>query len=182
MKTLLLSAVLLALAGPAMAQTCVRDGDSAPLALHKSWILEGWERKQGDAAFVFARKMARYYDLGAPAGVFYDNFAPGPTQLFDNAATYGANWEALQNGARSVLHALTGGHDQIVGDGVASTTIGFVGTLTRTSGEVLAFDGRSQLGWACTGNGWKIRQELNYAWPVKPEAIAPYYQRKGDAK
>ena len=178
MKSLPIAATLLALAGPAMAQTCASDGDAAPLALHKSWILAGWERQEGDPPFVFARKMGRYYDLGAPAGVFYDNFAPGPTQLFDNAATYGANWEPLQNGARSVLHALTGGHDQIVSDGVASTTIGFVGTLTRNSGEVLAFDGRSQLGWLCTADGWKIRQELNYAWPVKPEAIAHYYQQK----
>lgn len=178
MKSLLISAALLALIQPAAAQSCASDGDAAPLALHKSWILQGWERKEGDPAFVFAEKMRRYYDLAAPAGVFYDNFAPGPTQLFDNAATYGANWEALQNGARSVLHALTGGHDQILGDTVASTTIGFVGTLTRNSGEVLAFDGRSQIGWACTADGWKIRQELNYAWPVKPEAIAHYYQEK----
>lgn len=177
MRTLILTAALLTLIQPAMAQTCLREGDSAPLALHKSWIIEGWERKEGDGAFVFAKKMRRYYDLGAPAGVFYDNFAPGPTQLFDNAATYGANWEALQNGARSVLHALTEGHDQIVGDDIASTTIGFVGTLTRENGDVLAFDGRSQVGWLCTDEGWKIRQELNYAWPVKPEAIAPYYQK-----
>lgn len=182
MKTLLLAASLIALAGPAAAATCPADGDASPLALHKSWILEGWERREGDPAFVFAEKMKRYYDLTAPRGVFYDNFAPGPSQLFDNSAVYGANWQDLQNKARSVRHALTEGHDQIVSDKVASTTIGFVGTLTRLDGGVLAFNGRSQLGWACTDDGWKIRQELNYAWPVKPEEIAPYYQRTGNAK
>lgn len=182
MKTLLFAVSVLALAGPAAAQTCARDGDAAPLALHKSWILEGWERKAGDPAFVFAQKMQRYYDLTAPRGVFFDNFAPGKTQLFDDAAVYGANWQDLQNNARSVRHALTQGHDQIVGDKVASTTIGFVGELTRLSGEVLAFDGRSQLGWVCSDGAWKIRQELNYAWIVKPEAIAHYYQRKADGK
>ncbi len=182
MKTLLLAASLIALAGPAAAATCPADGDASPLALHKSWILEGWERREGDPAFVFAEKMKRYYDLTATRGVFYDNFAPGKTQLFDNAAVYGANWQDLQNNARSVRHALTEGHDQIVSDKVASTTIGFVGTLTRLDGGVLAFNSRSQLGWACTGDGWKIRQELNYAWPVKPEEIAPYYQRIGNAK
>lgn len=182
MKALLLTASLLALAGPVAAQTCPHNGNDAPLALHKAWIMEGWERNKGDQPFVFARKLSRYYDLNAPQGVFYDNFAPGPTQLFDNAAVYGANWEDLQNGARSVLHALTGGHDQIVGDRVASTTIGFVGKITRLNGEVVAFDGRSQLGWVCTEGAWKIRQELNYAWVVKPEAIAHYYQQKEETK
>ena len=176
MKALIIAASLIALTQPAAAQSCPAEGDDAPLSLHKSWMMEGWERREGDPAFVFAEKMVRYYDLGSPRGVFYDNFAPGSTQLFDNAAVYGANWEGLQNGARSVRHALTGGHDQLVGDDVASTTLGFVGTLTRRDGEVLAFDGRSQLGWACTDDGWKIRHELNYAWPVEPDSIAPFYQ------
>lgn len=178
MKTLLLATSLLALSGTVAAQTCPQVGNNAPLALHKSWIMKGWERNEGDPAFVFASKMRRYYDVNAPRGVFYDNFAPGATQLFDNAAVYGANWEDLQNGARSVHHALTGGHDQIVGDRVASTTIGFVGQLNRVDGQVLAFDGRSQLGWVCTKGAWKIRQELNYAWVVKQEEIAHYYPQK----
>lgn len=182
MKALLIAASLIALAQPAAAQSCPTEGDGAPLTLHQSWIMEGWERRAGDPPFVFAEKMKRYYDLGAPRGVFYDNFAPGPTQLFDNAAVYGANWQDLQNNARSVRHALTGGHDQIAGGDVASTTVGFVGTLTRLDGEVLAFDARSQIGWACTAEGWKIRQEMNYAWPVEPDTIAPFYQTTESAR
>jgi len=178
MKTIILSAALLLTATTVAAQTCPQQGENAPLALHQAWIMQGWERTEGDSKFIFARKMRRYYDVDAPRGVFYDNFAPGATQLFDNAAVYGANWEALQNGARSVHHALTGGHDQIVGGNVASTTIGFVGQLNRVDGQVLAFDGRSQLGWVCTKGAWKIRQELNYAWVVKPEEIAHYYPQK----
>jgi hypothetical protein len=54
--------------------------------------------------------------------------------------------------------------------------------ITRLNGEVVAFDGRSQLGWVCTEGAWKIRQELNYAWVVKPEDIAHYYQQTGEAK
>lgn len=175
MKTLFFAASLLVLSAPALAQRCPHEGSDAPLALHKSWILKGWERKEGDPPFVFSQKMRRYYDLVSPTGVFYDNFAPGKTQLFSNAAIYGANWEALQNGARSVTHALTSGHDQIVGGNVASTTLGFVGTINRIDGQVVAFDGRSQLGWICKQGAWKIRHELNYAWLVKPEDIAQYY-------
>ncbi|RVC79906.1 hypothetical protein EN745_14555 [Mesorhizobium sp. M4A.F.Ca.ET.022.05.2.1] len=182
MKALLLAACLPALAEPVAAQPCPLDGGNAPLALHKSWIMEGWERNEGDPPFVFAEKMSRYYDVKAPRGVFYDNFAPGPTQLFDNAAVYGANWENLQNGARSVRHALTGGDDQITGGDVASTTIGFVGQISRLDGEVVAFDGRSQLGWVCIDGAGKIRQELNYARVVKPQDIARFYRQQAEGK
>lgn len=152
--------------------TCATSGAESPLELHRDWIMEGWERREGDPAFVFATKMQRYYDLKQTKGVFYDNFAPGKTQLFADSARYGANWEDLQNAARSVRHGLTSGHDQLVDGKVASTTLGFVGRLERLNGEVLAFDGRSQLGWTCTDGAWKIRQELNYAWIVEPETIA----------
>jgi hypothetical protein len=175
MKTIFFAISLLVVAISAIAQNCPQEGENAPLALHKSWILQGWERKAGDPPFIFAQKMKRYYDLQSPTGVYYDNFAPGPQQLFGNAAIYGANWEALQNGARSVEHALTSGNDQIVDRSVASTTLGFVGKITRLNDQVLAFSGRSQLGWACRDGAWKIRQELNYAWIVKPEDIAQFY-------
>ncbi|MBB5535774.1 ketosteroid isomerase-like protein [Rhizobium giardinii] len=66
---------------------------------------------------------------------------------------------------------MTGGHDAIVSDTVASTTLGFVGRIDRLDGKVIAFDGRSQLGWECTAGTWKIRHELNYAWVVEPETI-----------
>jgi hypothetical protein len=147
MRKVLLPAVILLMATPVAAQTCPQQGKNAPMALHEAWMMEGWERNEGDPEFVFAEKMNRYYDLGSPTGVFYDNFAPGETQLFDNAAVYGANWEDLQNGARSILHALTGGNDQIVGDSIALTTLGFVGRIERLDREVIAFGGRSQLGW-----------------------------------
>ena len=71
-------------------------------------------------------------------------------------------------------HGLTEGHDEIVGDKVASTTLGFVGLIDRLDGDVIAFDGRSQLGWVCDSGEWKIRHELNYAGVVEPEEIAPF--------
>jgi hypothetical protein len=99
-----------AMATPAVAQSCPQDGPNSPLALHEAWIMQGWERRDGDPAFVFVDKMAKYYDLNDPTGVFWDNFAPGDTQLFTDASVYGPNWEGLQNASRSILHGMTKGH------------------------------------------------------------------------
>ena len=156
---------------PAQEPPCPADGPQGPLALHKEWVMQGWERREGDPPFDFVQKMGKYYDTRDASGVFYDNFAPGETKLFDDALRYGRNWEGLQNAARSVRHGLTGGHHALVDGRIASTTVGFVGRLDRLDGEVVAFDARSQLGWECRGGAWKIRHELNYAWPVEPEAI-----------
>nr|WP_272214522.1 hypothetical protein [Marinicella sp. W31]MDC2880142.1 hypothetical protein [Marinicella sp. W31] len=59
----------------------------------------------------------------------------------------------------------------VVGRDVASSTIGFVGRIEPVNGEVIAFDTRSQLGWACIEGAWKIKQEMNYAWIVDAESI-----------
>lgn len=179
-KAVLLAGLALAsIAAPASAQqtACARTGPASPLELHTAWILDGWELREGDPAFVFKHEMDRYYDLENPAGVFYDNFAPNGAPTFDNAAEYGANWEAPVNSSRSIRHALTGHNQQLVGDTVASTTLGFVGDITRLSGERITFDARSQLGWECAAGEWVIRHELNSAWVVEPEAVAPFFQR-----
>jgi hypothetical protein len=177
LKIMLAAGVIVgALVGQVAAQdaACPRDGDKAPLTLHKNWIMKGWERHEGDPSFVFSQKMGEYYDLENTDGVFYDNFAPGDKQLFRSAAGYGANWEGLQNAARSVAHGLTDGHNAIVSDSIASTTLGFVGRIDRLDGKVIAFDGRSQLGWQCVNGAWKIRHEMNYAWIVEPDAIEKF--------
>jgi hypothetical protein len=150
---------------------CPQEGPASPLALHEEWIMNGWERREGDPKFNFVEKMGKYYDLEQPGGVFWDNFAPGDKQLFSDASVYGPNWEDLQNAARSVLHGMTDGHHVVVGEKVASSAVGFVGRLERLDGTVIAFDARSQLGWACVNGIWKIKQELNYAWVVEPDEI-----------
>ncbi|MDB5615385.1 MAG: hypothetical protein JWQ22_3038 [Devosia sp.] len=148
-----------------------QDGSNAPLALHEEWIMQGWERRHGTPAFVFTEKMGKYYDLADPTGLFWDNFAPGDTQLFTDATVYGPNWEGLQNASRSILHGMTDGHAVLLSEDVASTAVGFVGRIERLSGEILAFEARSQLGWKCVDGSWKIKHELNYARLVEPEAI-----------
>jgi hypothetical protein len=170
----------LACASSTLAQdiSCATVGPNSPAALHAEWILQGWELREGDPAFVFAEEMDRFYDLESPTGVFYDNFAPKGAPTFDNALKYGANWEASVNSSRTILHALTDHNAQLVGDTVASTTLGFVGDITRLTGERITFDARSQLGWECRGGEWVIRHELNYAWAVEPEVVAPFFDQK----
>lgn len=175
-KYTLAAAAILTSGATAFAQEqvhCPKDGAGSPLVLHEEWIMDGWERREGDPEFDFVSRMGKYYDLENPQGTYWDNFAPGDTQLFDDASVYGANWEDLQNGARSVQHGITNGNDAIVSEDVTSTTLGFVGRLERLTGEVLAFDARSQLGWACVDGEWKIKHEMNYAWVVEPESIEP---------
>lgn len=159
--------------------TCPQVGEKSPLALHKDWLMKGWERHEGDPKFVFPQKFSGYYDLGNPRGVFYDNFAPGSTQLFRDASRYGGNWEGLQNAARSIRHGITDANDVLVSDKVASTTLGMAGRIEQLDGNIIAFLGRSQLGWSCVAGTWKIRHELNYAWIVKPESVDMHLGKTG---
>lgn len=175
MKMCLIGLALIAAAFPAFADTkaCPKDGADGPMNLHKAWIMQGWERREGDAPYDFAGKLGKFYDLDDPKGVFWDNFAPGKSQLFHDSLVYGNNWKSLQDAARSVRHGLTDAGVAVVGRDVASTALGFVGRLERVSGDVIAFDARSQLGWKCVAGAWKIKQEMNYAWVVKPESVEP---------
>ena len=151
---------------------CPASGPDSPLELHEAWILQGWERRDGDPEYDFAAKLGRFYDLNDRDGVFFDNFAPGASQLFDDAAVYGANWKGLQDATRTVSHGLReAGAEALVSDDVASSTLGFVGRLEQLTGQVSAFDARSQIAWRCVDGAWKIRHELNYAWPVEPATI-----------
>jgi hypothetical protein len=174
MKSAFVLAAVAGLVSPAIAQDemqCPQEGANAPLALHEQWIMEGWERHKGDPAFVFTDEMAKFYDLENTEGVYWDNFAPGATQLFTDALVYGRNWEDHVNASRSIRHGMTNAHHAIVGETTASSTVGFVGRIEPMEGDVVAFDTRSQLGWACVKGTWKIKHELNYAWVVEPQSI-----------
>lgn len=117
-KSMLAAAIIAGSGVPVLAQAplpCPHDGPGSPLALHEEWIMVGWEREEGAPESNFASRMGRFYDLDHPEGVFWDNFAPGDTQLFFDAWAYGANWEDLQNGARTVLHGITDANHALVG-------------------------------------------------------------------
>ncbi|WP_234822912.1 hypothetical protein [Ensifer adhaerens] len=180
-----LAAIWMLATGGAFAQqeaqpACPASGADGPAELHRSWILEGWERAPGDPAFKFADKLGRYYDL-AGEGVFYDDLAPN-FRTVRRAADYGAMWEGPFNNMRAAIHAVSDGPDAIVGERVASTTLEFVARLETKDGAVTAIIDRSQLGWECDGRRWVIRHEHNSARAVSESEIAPFLSRETGRK
>jgi len=154
------SALIGAIAQPALSQeSCPAAGPSGPAALHRAWILVGWDRQQGDPPLVFSQKLGDYYELDAP-GVFYDDLAPDAATA-RSPAEYGALWEGPFNRMRSARHGIADAPQAIVGEDVASSTLEFVGRLEGANGEITAIRTRSQLGWECAGGRWVIRQEHN---------------------
>lgn len=181
MKTTILTAITLTATTPVWAEAaCPAEGANAPAALHESWILEGWEKRKGDQSFVFAEKLGRYYELGAP-GVYYDDLIPGQ-QTQKTPAAYGAIWEGPFNSMLSARHGISDGVQALVGEHVASTTLEFVAKLEAADGTLSAIFDRSQLGWECTGEGrWVIRHEHNSSRNATVEEIERFLP-KADAQ
>lgn len=159
---------------PTLAQpVCPSEGPDSPAELHRTWILEGWDRTEGDPEFVFAEKLAKYYELDA-SGVYYDDLAPGQKTVYTPAA-YGGMWEGPFNSMRSAKHGISDEVDAIVGDRVASTTLEFVARLEGRDGNISAIFDRSQLGWECLDEGrWVIRHEHNSSREATVEEIAGF--------
>lgn len=156
-------------------EACPKKGVQSPVELHRAWIMEGWEKKKGDKSFAFAEELGQFYELDAP-GVFYDDFAPDFETAY-TARRYGQIWEGPFNEMQSALHGL---HDQpqaIVGERVASSTLGFVGRLESKDGKITAIKSRSQLGWECVDGRWVIRHEHNSSQIVPEEKIAEFLGR-----
>lgn len=177
-KVLVPTAILLAGVSQASDQkACPKDGVNSPAELHRAWIMEGWEKKPGDKKrFAFDKKLGRFYDLDAP-GVFYDDFAPDFETAY-TPAQYGQFWEGPFNAMRSALHGLHDEPQAIVGDRVASSTLGFVGRLEARNGEITAIKSRSQLGWECSDGRWVIRHEHNSSQIVPEDEIKAYIGRQ----
>ncbi|YBV94858.1 hypothetical protein M1D80_02395 (plasmid) [Phyllobacteriaceae bacterium JZ32] len=170
------ASVVLAALGitPAFAQSaCPSKGPDAPAELHRVWILEGWNRTEGDPRFAFAEKLGRYYELDA-SGVYYDDLAPGQKTAY-TPAEYGKMWEGPFNSMRSAKHGISDKVNAIVGDRVASTTLEFVARLEGQDGKIFAIFDRSQLGWECLEEGrWVIRHEHNSSREATVDEIAEF--------
>jgi ketosteroid isomerase-like protein len=167
-------AVAMTMALPLEAQAlCPSEGANAPPDLHVTWIMEGWEKRQGDGEFVFAEKLGRYYDLEAP-GVYFDDLSPEQVTM-RTPASYGAMWEGPFNAMRSARHGISDPVEAIVGDRVASSTLEFVALLEAADGTFSAIFDRSQLGWECHSDGrWVIRHESNSSRPAQVHEIEEF--------
>lgn len=176
--SMLACAIAMTAALPAFAQqSCPAEGANAPASLHESWILEGWEKREGDGRFTFSEKLGRYYDLEAP-GVYFDDLAPGQ-ETKRTPASYGTMWEGPFNAMRTVRHGISDPVQAMVGERVASTTLEFVARLEAADGSVSAIFDRSQLGWECHSDGrWLIRHESNSSRQARVEEIEQFLPKQ----
>src|SRR5512138_3328204 len=85
---------------------CPVEGSGSVADLHSAWILEGWERREGDPPFVFAEKLARFYDFDGNGIVIHDSWDP-QKRVARSAREYGSFFEATFDSFKSARHAVT---------------------------------------------------------------------------
>ncbi len=142
-----------------IAATCSGSGALGPGELHRQWILEGWERLDGDGHFVFAEKLGRFYSRGNDLHL-YDSFDP-QHRVARTAAEYASYWEGPFNSFRSARHAVTDGPAVLIEAGLAATTLEFVARLESADGKVISNRARSAMVWRCEQGRWRIVREQN---------------------
>lgn len=143
------------------AASCPATGEQGASALHRRWILEGWERAPGDGRFSFREKLGRYYDWESPDVVLYDDFDP-QHRVARSAAAYGAIWEPIFNTVRSARHVVSDGPAVLPSSsGLTASTMEFAAVIEGGNGDVTAIRTRSDLVWRCSGEGWRIVREHN---------------------
>lgn len=145
---------------PAAAPACPLEGSGSVADLHAAWILEGWERREGDPPFVFEQKLARFYDFDGEGIVIHDSYDP-MKRVARSAREYGSFFESAFNAFRSARHAVTDGPHVLYGRDLATSSLEFVARLESQRGEVSAARAQSQTVWRCTGKGWRIVREQN---------------------
>jgi ketosteroid isomerase-like protein len=139
---------------------CPVEGSGSVADLHSAWILEGWERREGDPPFVFAEKLARFYDFDGNGIVIHDSWDP-QKRVARSARQYGSFFEATFDSFKSARHAVTDGPHVIYGRDLAASSLEFIARLEAKDGQVNAARAQSQTVWRCTDKGWRIAREQN---------------------
>lgn len=152
---------MIALAILAATAACPAAPASAtPGELHRQWILEGWERREGDPPFRFDEKLGHFYSPATDLHI-YDSLDP-QHRVSRSAAAYRDTWEATFNGLKSARHAVTEAPNVLMlGEGFASTTLEFVARLETPQGQVTGARARSAIVWRCESGRWRIVREQN---------------------
>ena len=140
--------------------SCPTADDGSVEALHRDWILVGWEKREGDPPFVFSDKLGRFYDWTADDVLLYDDFDP-KHRAVRSAAEYGAIWEPLFDANRSVHHRIVDGPSVAYGADLAASNLTFAARITRGDGSAVGIRTFTLLVWRCTADGWKIVREHN---------------------
>ncbi len=162
----LATAITLALTGgsarteEALRAACAAEGALSAGALHKEWLLSGWERTPADGPFNFRDKLGKYY-LQTDGGVLlYDDFDP-KHRVARSAAQYGAIWEPVFSSLRSARHRVVAGPFVTASADLAASMLVFVGRLEGSDGKITGVQTNTSTVWRCTPEGWKIIREHN---------------------
>ena len=143
------------------AAVCPAAGEQGAEALHRRWILEGWERAPGDGRFSFREKLGQFYDWESPDVVLYDDFDP-QHRVARSAAAYGAIWEPIFNTVRSARHVVSDEPAVLSGSGdLTASTMEFAALIEAGNGTVTPIRTRSDLVWRCRDGRWRIVREHN---------------------
>lgn len=150
--------------------TGVTDDRATVAALHREWILVGWEHKASDRPFSFRRKLGRYYDWSANDVLLYDDFDP-QHRIVRSAAEYGAIWDPSFAALRTAHHRVTMEPVVLVSNDLATSTLQFTARLERKDGKVTGIRTLSSLVWRKIGTDWKIVREHNSTVVVPTDQI-----------
>lgn len=151
----------------ARAAACPAAGPASPGALHRDWILVGWEKRVGAPPFDFAQKLGRFYDWSSKDVVLYDDLSP-QHRVAHSAAEYGAIWTPIFRAQRQVHHTVLDGPDVVASADLATSTLEFGARLEGPDGKISGIRDRSTLVWHCTDGGWRIVREHNSSYGVSP--------------
>ena len=136
-------------------------GEQGAGALHRRWILEGWERAPGDGRFDFRTKLGEFYAWADRDVVLYDDFDP-QHRVARSAAAYAAIWEPIFNTVRSARHVVSDEPAVLPPSGdLTASTLEFAALIEGADGEVTAIRTRSDLVWRRRSGGWRIVREHN---------------------
>jgi ketosteroid isomerase-like protein len=150
-------------AGSPPTASCSNENSNASdsiAALHREWILVGWEKNEGDGPFDFRARFGKFYDFASADVVFYDDFDP-QHRVARSAMGYGDIWTQPFTQLRSAHHSVVNGPEVIAGADLATSTLEFAAALTAADGKVTGIRTRSTLVWRCSESRWRIVREHN---------------------
>lgn len=151
---------------------CPGGGKDGVAALHRDWLMDGWERNAGDPDFNFQKDLGKYYDFTRTDLSLFDDFDP-QLKVRRSAADYGQVWYGLVPNFKSVHHKITEPPSVTdVGPRYRHSVMEFVFEVTPKQGEKTYLISRSSILWRCTHGAWKIYKEHNSARPTQAQAYA----------
>lgn len=144
--------------------------EAAVAALHRDWILVGWERKAGDGQLDFRKKLGKYYNWNADDIILYDDFDP-KRRVVRSAHDYGKIWEPLFSALSTARHRVLEGPFVIVSGDLAASTLEFAARLETRDGKVTGIRTFTSFVWRLTNEGWKIVREHNSSTVIPNDQI-----------